>query len=122
MICLPERIKERRKQMGLTLLQLSEKTGVKEATVQRWESGNIKTIKYETVELLADVLHCSPAYLMGWDEESSLSDENKNKPTPVTEDGLEDPLDEQLMEYVKKLTPDQKAFLLAQMKALIEQQ
>lgn len=122
MICLPERIKERRKQMGLTLLQLSEKTGVKEATVQRWESGNIKTIKYETVELLADVLHCSPAYLMGWDEENSLSDENKNKPTPVTEDGLEDPLDKQLMEYVKKLTPDQKAFLLAQMKALIEQQ
>ncbi len=67
MICLPERIKERRKQMGLTLLQLAEKTGVKEATVQRWESGNIKTIKYETVELLADVLHCSPAYLMGWE-------------------------------------------------------
>ena len=45
----------------------------------------------------------------------------REKPTPVTEDGLEDPLDKQLMEYVKKLTPDQKDFLLVQLKALTAQ-
>ena len=45
---LNEMIRSRRKELGLTLLQLAEKTGVREATVQRWESGNIKTIKYES--------------------------------------------------------------------------
>lgn len=68
MVRLPERIKERRKALGMTLLQLADRAGVKEATAQRWESGNIKTIKYETIELLADILHCSPSYLMGWDD------------------------------------------------------
>ena len=63
-----ERIKERRELVGLTLAQLADITGVKEATVQRWESGNIKTIKYETVEILAEALHCTPQYLMGWEE------------------------------------------------------
>lgn len=68
MACLPERIRTRRKELGLTLLQLADRAGVKEATVQRWESGNIKTIKYETVELLSNILCCSPQYLMGWDD------------------------------------------------------
>lgn len=76
MVRLPERIRERRKEQGMTLLQLAEKMGVKEATVQRWESGNIKTIKYETVEMLAEVLHCSPSYLMGWDIEKDPANMN----------------------------------------------
>lgn len=75
---LNEMIRSRRKELGLTLLQLAEKTGVREATVQRWESGNIKTIKYETMELLAHALNCTPQYLMGWEEEK----------TPAPESGL----------------------------------
>ena len=63
-----ERIKERREAVGLTLAQLAAITHVQEATVQRWESGNIRTIKYETVELLADALRCTPQYLMGWED------------------------------------------------------
>lgn len=62
-----QRIKERRNALGLTLAQLADSTGVKEATAQRWESGVIKTIRYDTIELLSEVLKCSPQYLMGWD-------------------------------------------------------
>lgn len=67
--------------------------------------------------ILGMALGVSETWLMGYDVPME-----REQPTPVTEDGLEDPLDKQLMEYVKKLTPDQKAFLLAQLKALIAQQ
>lgn len=61
-----ERIKERRTALNLTLLDIANSLEVKEATVQRYESGEIKNIKHETVVALAKILHCSPQYLMGW--------------------------------------------------------
>lgn len=74
---LNERIKERRLSLGLTLLEVAELLGVKEATAQRYESGEIKNIKHETIVSLSKILSCSPAFLMGWQDnvmvESSLS-------------------------------------------------
>ena len=66
---LHERIKERRLAMGMTLMDVANELGVKEATVQRYESGEIKNPKHQTVLELAKIFRCSPAYLMGWDEE-----------------------------------------------------
>ena len=63
-----DRIKERRNALGLTLLEIAEQLNVKEATVQRYESGEIKNIKHETIVNLAEILKCSPSYLMGWDD------------------------------------------------------
>lgn len=90
-----DRIKERRLALGMTLAQLAELTGVKEATAQRWESGSIKTIKYDTIEALAEILHCTPQYLMGWEAE--------NEPAPNT--GSE--LDESLVQRLMSLTPEE---------------
>ncbi|MCM3041681.1 helix-turn-helix domain-containing protein [Paenibacillus motobuensis] len=64
-----ERIKERRLALDLTLLDVAEFLGVKEATAQRYESGDIKNIKHETIVRLAELFKCSPAYLMGWENE-----------------------------------------------------
>lgn len=67
MSVLQERIKERRLALGMTLLEVAARLGVKEATMQRYESGEIKNIKHETIVKLAEIFHCSPAYLMGWE-------------------------------------------------------
>ena len=83
----------------MTLLQLSEELGVKEATVQRWESGNIRTVKYETVERLSKVLHCSPAYLMGWDD--------KTNPDADDDAGVHE-----VIEIVRALSPENRAKLV----------
>lgn len=48
-----DRIKQMRRSKGLTLLEVAEYVGVKEATAQRYESGNIKTIKYDIICKLA---------------------------------------------------------------------
>lgn len=68
MAILNERIKERRLQLGLTLLQVASQLNVKEATVQRYESGDIHNIKHDTIVKLSKVLMCSPEYLMGWSD------------------------------------------------------
>lgn len=72
-----KRLKEAREARGMTLLELANKIGKTEATVQRYESGNIKNLKNDTIEALAKALNVSPIYLMGWDEDLNVS--------PVTE-------------------------------------
>jgi len=81
MALINSRIKDRRQQLGLTLLQIADFLGVKEATAQRYESGDIKNIKHETVLKLSNILKCNPAYLMGWvsipyaeDQEKTVAD------------------------------------------------
>lgn len=59
-------LRQRRKALGLTLSQIADMMDVAEATVQRWESGNIKSIRYEKIGKLAEILCVSPAALMGW--------------------------------------------------------
>ncbi len=65
---LQKRIKELRLKRGYTLSQLADLLNVKEATVQRYESGEIKNIKHHIIVQLASILNCSPSYLMGWEE------------------------------------------------------
>lgn len=61
-------LKSKRKDLGLTLNDIAEQMGVSEATVQRWESGNIKSLRHGRITKLAAILNVSPSVLMGWDE------------------------------------------------------
>ena len=66
---LHERIKKCRLDNGMTLLEVANALGVREATAQRYESGEIKNLKHETVLEMARIFNCTPAYLMGWEEQ-----------------------------------------------------
>lgn len=66
-------IKSRRKELGLTLLDIAKNLGVSESTVQRWETGNIKTIKYEHIIALANMLQVEPAAMMGLSPNNNIS-------------------------------------------------
>ena len=65
---LHERIKKCRLENNMTLLELANALGVREATAQRYESGEIKNLKHETVLEMSRIFNCSPAYLMGWED------------------------------------------------------
>ncbi len=83
---LQDRIKERRRALGLTLLEVADALGVKEATVQRYESGEIKNLKLGTINALAKLFKCSPSYLVGWDFDETLPPEVmeiKNERVPM---------------------------------------
>lgn len=67
-------IKKRRKELGLTLAELADMVGLRDATIQRYESGEIPNIKKDMVMKLAKALKCSPGYIMGWtDREEEAS-------------------------------------------------
>lgn len=63
-----DKLKARRKEIGLTMAQVAEKVGVSEATVSRWESGDISNMKRDRIAAYANALNVSPAYIMGMDD------------------------------------------------------
>lgn len=76
-------LKIRRKELGFTLKDIADRMNVTEATVQRWESGNIKNLRHGRITKLAEILDTTPAYLMGWElpdkaEQSELSEREEN--------------------------------------------
>lgn len=66
-------IKQKRLECGYTMKELAERVGVSEATVSRWESGNLTTMKHTKIMLLAKALKISPAMLFDAPASPSLS-------------------------------------------------
>lgn len=98
-------LKAKRKELGLTLAQIAEKIGVTEATVQRWESGNIKSLRHERIAKLADILGVTPAVLMGWDEPTAPT-----LPSPtITEDTVTFPVITSVAAHYDSVSIDESA-------------
>ncbi|MBE6106756.1 helix-turn-helix domain-containing protein [Anaerovibrio lipolyticus] len=57
-------IKNHRIEAGLTMKELADLVGVSEATVSRWESGNIASMKHPQIANLCKALHISPALIV----------------------------------------------------------
>lgn len=57
-------IKQRRKELGLNQKEIAAFVGVSEATVSRWESGEITDTKRERIGKLAKILQVSPSDLI----------------------------------------------------------
>lgn len=84
-----ERIKARRKEIGVSAELLASRINVSPATVYRYERGDIEKIPGNILEPIAGALSTTPAYLMGWTDapethevRAILSDANR---TPLPE-------------------------------------
>lgn len=65
-----QNIKQRRLELKLTQTDLAKRVGVaNKASISRVESGK-EDLTSERVRRYAEALSCSPAYLMGWEEDS----------------------------------------------------
>lgn len=73
-----EKIRKARKNMGLTMEELSVKVGVKRATISRYESGNI-SVSIPMLHKIAKALDISPLELM----DLSYLDEPEVVPVPT---------------------------------------
>ena len=69
-----ERLRALRESQGITLAQLGRAVGVSEATIQRYECGEIQNPKQSRVTALAQALGVSEAALMGWDDDDLDAD------------------------------------------------
>lgn len=65
-----DRIREKREALGLTQEELAKRLGYKSrSSVNKME--NSRELPIKKVERMAEILGCTPAYLMGWEENSS---------------------------------------------------
>lgn len=74
-------LKIRRQELGLTMKQVADAVGVSEATVSRWESGEIANMRRSRIVKLASILNLSPLDLMNWEGEEQAFDKG-TRPLP----------------------------------------
>lgn len=75
------RIAERRKELRLTQEELAQRLGYKsKSTINKIEKG-INDISQTKLAQFAEVLHTTPAYLMGWDDTA---------PAPAEDDHIQE--------------------------------
>lgn len=65
------KIKFLRKQLGMSVDDLANKLGKNRATIYRYEKGDIGNLPLDVLEPLATALETTPAYLMGWEDDSN---------------------------------------------------
>lgn len=112
-----QRIKNRRKELGMSADKLAELINKNRATIYRYEKNEIENMPYDVIEPLAKVLNVSPAYLMGWEERSAPLDSLPIKKIPVVSQisaGLPIYSEENLIDYTyiatKNLSADKELF------------
>lgn len=68
-----QKIKELRLANNMTLEQVADIVGVGKSTVRKWETGMIANMRRDKIAALAQALHTTPEYLMGWSTEIEVS-------------------------------------------------
>ncbi len=108
---LNERLREARKAAKMTQKEVASAINVTESTYCGYETGKRRPDAV-TITALARVLNVSGDFLL-----ETGFDDKKEKPTIVTDDGL-DSLDVQLIEILKTLSQAEKRMILAQLQVL----
>ena len=72
-----ERLKFRRKEIGLSAESVAEQLGVSSATIYRYENGDIEKVPVDSLAVLAKILRTTPAYLMGWESQPTWTESDK---------------------------------------------
>ena len=62
-----ERIKARREELDLSYQDLADLTGLSKSTLQRYETGEIRSLPISKVPILAKALQMTPLELTGWE-------------------------------------------------------
>ena len=62
-----ERIKQLRKDLGLSADELGEMIGKDRSTIYRYERGEIENATVDVIPRLAKALQTTPQYIVGWD-------------------------------------------------------
>lgn len=67
-----EVIRRLRLESGRSLESVAKELGISRQTMSRYETGVIGAIPYDNLVALARIYGVSPAYLMGWEEDTLI--------------------------------------------------
>lgn len=65
-------LRDRRIELNMTMKQIADAVGVSEATVSRWESGDIDNMRRDKIAALAKALLLDPRIIMGWEADENI--------------------------------------------------
>jgi len=71
-----EKIKSRRKSLGLTLAEASKKIGTSVGTLNKWENGVTRHIDHHDIVRIAEALDCNILWLLDLDDAITLGPDN----------------------------------------------
>lgn len=77
-------IKKYRKEANMTLKELADKIDLTEATVQKYEAGNIKNIGVEMLKSIADALGVRPEQITEWESKEQYLEYRESKNATAT--------------------------------------
>ena len=110
-------IKHKRLLLGYTQDELAQKIGVTKSTLSKWESGFIKNMKRDKLELLAAALEISPLELISTTSTPVVAQGDKEdiisalSGTEVMFDGMEYPI-----------TPEKRRYIVKIIKSILEEE
>ena len=90
-------IKNRRIELGLTMKDVADYVGVSEATVSRWESGDIENMKRSRIYSLSKILNISPLLIMGIEDDITPTVGRDAHIAPLTPPPSITPAEEELL-------------------------
>jgi transcriptional regulator with XRE-family HTH domain len=108
-----KRIRDLRQDKGLTLEQVASVVGVGKSTVRKWETGMIANMRRDKIASLASALGTTPAYLMGWKEET-VEEEKTPSELPLTEG------EKALLELFRKVPEDKQAMVIQMIRVALD--
>lgn len=108
-----ERIRYRRKQLGLSADDLAVKLNKNRATIYRYESDEIEKLPASVLESLASALDVTPAFLMGWEDSNTDTNEKTLFTKALT------PTQKEFIELLDAIPEDKQQMLLQMIKALV---
>lgn len=71
-----ERMKRRRKELGISADEIASYIGVDRTTYYRYERGAISKVSADVLQRIAQYLHTTPIWLMGMENALTTSDRN----------------------------------------------
>lgn len=102
-----KKIKLRRLELGLSYQELSDLTGINKSTLQRYETGFIKKVPINQVQIIAKALNVTPGYLMGWENNKENQTYYLNpEAAKMAQEIYDNPQYKVLFDATKKLKPE----------------
>ena len=93
-----EKIKYHRKLLNMTQTEFGQKLGVQKNAVSKWETGRVEDIPASKIKAMADIFSVPPSYLI--DDAANMS------------------VEAELIQLIKKLTPENQKLMLDFVKGL----